>query len=172
MWRKQEQSRYYNDYLKVARKYKEIFYLFDNHFDETTRRDLYMTIKTMHHNDSIRDNLRRIRPMQEAIYNALYQFNESIIPLKYLDKKYNADPKNSKSDRSEIVNHLLANGYIAGKDSIIFKAGELIQRITSQNANHKPLESPKFPPTIYTVQMCVFATLDLFLWFKDIVEAK
>jgi len=160
-----------NDYLKISRKYKDIFDLFDNgYFDETTRRDLYETIKTMHHKEKIYDNLKRIRPLQEAIYNGLYQFNESIIPLKYLDRKFNTDPKSDKSERSQIVDHLLANGYIDGKDSIVFKSGELIQRITSHNASHKQLVTPKFPPTIYTVQMCVFAAFDLFLWFKSITE--
>jgi hypothetical protein len=162
-----------NDYSKVARIYKDIFDLFDKgYFDETTRRDLYETIRTMHHKERIGDNLKRIRPLQEAIYNALYQFNESIIPLKYLDRKYNTESKSDKSERSQIVDHLMANGYIDGKDSIVFKAGELIQRITSHNASHKQLAAPKFPPTIYTVQMCVFAALDLFLWFKGVVEDK
>lgn len=162
-----------NDYLKIARKYKEIFDLFENHFDEMTRRDLYMTIKTMHHKDSIGDNLRRIRLVEEAIFQELYKFDETIVPLKYLDKKYNAapkDPKDNRSDRRKILDHLLSNGYIDGNDSIIFKAGELNQRVTSHNASHKQLEVPKFPPTIYTVQMCVFAALDLFLWFKSIIE--
>jgi len=161
-----------NDYSKVARKYKDIFDLFDNgYFDETTRNDLYMTIKTMHHKERIGDNLRRIRLMEEAIFHALYKFDKTIIPLEYLDRKYNADPKNEKK-RSDIVNYLCENGQIEGKDSIVFKAGELIQRITSHNANHKQLDTPKFPPTIYTVQMCVFAALDLFLWFKGIVEKR
>ena len=160
-----------NDYSKVARKYKDIFDLFDNgYFDEATRNDLYETIKTMHHKEKTGDNLRRIRPMQEAIFHALYKFDESIIPLKYLDRKFNAEPKKLESDRTKIINHLTESGYIDKTDSIIFKAGELIQRITSHNANHKQLESPKFPPTIYTVQMCVFAALDLFLWFKSITE--
>lgn len=163
-----------NDYLKVARKYKDVFDLFENvYFDETTRRDLYTTIKTMHHKDSIGDNLRRIRLMEEAVFHSLYKFNESIIPLKYLDKKYNTDtkdPKDKRSDRRKILDHLSEKGYIDGTDSIIYKAGELNQRITSHNASHKQLGSPKFPPTIYTVQMCVYAALDLFLWFKSIVE--
>jgi len=162
-----------NDYLKIARKYKDIFDLFDNgYFDETTRNDLYETIKTMPHKEKIGDNLRRIRPMQEAIFHALYKFDESIIPLKYLDRKFNAEPKKSESDRTKIINHLTESGYIDKTDSIIFKAGELIQRITSHNANHKQLDAPKFPPTSYTVQMCVFAALDLLLWFKGIVEKR
>lgn len=168
-----------NDYSKVARIYKDIFDLFevrDNgdaaYFDDSTRNDLYLTIKTMHHKDSIGDNLRRIRLMQEAIFHALYKFDESIIPLKYLDRKFNTEPKKSESDRTKIINHLTESGYIDKTDSIIFKAGELIQRITSHNANHKQLDTPKFPPSIYTVQMCVFAALDLFLWFKGIVEER
>lgn len=159
-----------NDYLKVARKYRDIFELFDHHFDEEKRRDLYLIIKNMHQKDSIGGNLRCIRLMQEAIYQALFKHNPTIVPLEYLDKKYNPNQKSDKSDRSEIVSHLINNGYIEGRDSIIFREGELIQRITSHYANHPPLVPPKFPPTIYTVQMCVFATLDLFLWFKGIVE--
>jgi len=71
----------------------------------------------------------------------------------------------------DITGHLIKNGSIEGRESIVYREGELIQRITSHYASHKQLEQPKFPPTIYTVQMCVFATLDMFLLFKDIVEA-
>jgi len=153
------------EHVRMASQYPGVFEVFERQFlERNEEQELVACLKLMDSSDPvvIADNLGRLRRLQEAIYLALYRKDPKYLPpgagvgggslFKHVIRHFK-------------VMHLIEHG------KIIEVASGLVHSIGSDHGTHVPNKPPLYEPTRYTVQMTTFAILDLFLWFKAIMEA-
>lgn len=144
----------------------DVFEVFDKRFLSCEiEKEFIETLRQMNnHNEiTIKDNLARIRRIQEAIYIALNKYSEDIVPEKCL--------KNPKGDLA--VRRVISSIENSQYHSALIKSSALnIYGISSDGGSHTPYEKPDYMPTQYTVQSLTYALCELLLWFKGIVDEK
>jgi len=134
------------------------------YFDDEAEEELISCLKDMNNADFgiIKDNLGRLRRLQEKVYITLNKVNYELVPIEYIEKGIAV---------TKIYKHLVEKGHVK-RDSIIERFAELIYKVASDNGAHTPYENPDYPPTKYTVQAVTYALLDLLLWFKKVCDDK
>ncbi len=154
-------------------KMKEVFEVFEeNLLPKDIEKEFIQTVQQMDNFNpvNIKDNLARIRRIQEGIYVALSKSTPDIIPTYLLNDKGNQKVR-------KIIKHLSGNWSFEQQrhttkqwqDTIIAKHADSVYSIASDNGSHTPYENPDFMPTKYTVQSAVYALCDILIWFKQTV---
>ena len=145
-------------------KMKEVFEIFDkNLLSKELEKEFIQTLRQMNNYNlpTIKDNLARIRRIQEGIYIALNKYSDDVIPNSLL----RGDKGGLKMRPT--INHFGMSGKHSG---IIEKFADNIYGLTSESGSHTSYENPDYMPTKYTVQSLTYALCDLLLWFKAIVD--
>jgi hypothetical protein len=151
-------------HIAVIKKYEDIFEIFHkDYLSHDAEQDLLTCLLKMgiHESTVIRDNLHRLRRIQEKIYLALNRINPNIVPTHLIEEK---GPK-----CRDIMRHLVRNKHIKDNE-IICRFSDIVYSFASDYGSHVPNTSPEYYPTKYTVQSLTFAMLDLLLWFKGVME--
>jgi len=150
----------------IAREnYPDVFMIFEKSFlDLIYEEELIGALFDMQNYQltNIKNNLARIRRIQEAIYIAINKNYPDIVPTSHLDK----NAKGFLKVRG-IIRYLDDKGYHSG---LIKEFAYKIWAVSSDNGSHTPYERPDYMPTKYTVQSITHALLDLLLWFKEIMN--
>ena len=145
-------------------KMKDVFEVFEKGLlSRDVEKQFLETLRQMdnHNETTIKDNLARIRRIQEAVYNELSKYSDEILPVSLI--------KNDKGFLAmrPIIKHLADKGYHNG---VIKSFAYDIFGISSDGGSHTPYENPDYMPTKYTVQALTYALCDLLLWYKSIVS--
>lgn len=151
---------------RLRRAYQDVFEVFDKgHLDYRIRAELFETLMRMDSSKAtvIRDNLARIRRIQEAIYIALSKASLEWVPVSLF-----------KVDGEHIalrpaLRHLHAKGY---HQDLIRDFASCCYAVASDNGSHTPYENPDYAPTRYTVQATVNMLMDLVLWFSKLMDSR
>ena len=150
------------DYVRIAGTYPEVFATVSSHLGSDAEQELLNCLRDMTSSEAatIKNTLGCLRRLQERIYIALSRAGENIVPSRYVAGEINL---------VACYKNLVENGYVE-RYRIIDRFAELIYKITSDNGAHTPYADPKYPPSPYTVQVVVFALLDLLLWFDGVMD--
>jgi hypothetical protein len=108
----------------------------------------------------IRDNLARIRRIQELTFQSLRIIDKRLLPsapfdtngniiFNELDNHHKKHKLDDKEICSGVINLMRAPIYV----------------LSSKDGAHVPFEDSSYPPTKYTVQALTFALLDFLKWF-------
>jgi hypothetical protein len=158
---------------RIKQSYAKEFSIFEKEYlDTDVEQDLVSCLKDMRSQDfgEIKDNLARLRRIQEAIFIKLNRVRPNMVPDMFMTTK-----KNTRVDVKNAMGGLLNNDFVP-RDSIIHKFSDNNYDVCSANGSHKPYGGPEkeifYKPTWNTVQSCTYATLDLLLWFKGVMEKK
>lgn len=150
------------DYVRVAGAYPEIFATVRTLLGSDAEQELFNCLRDMTSNEvsTIKNTLVCLRRLQERIYIAISRADEKLLPSRHVAGEINL---------VGCYKHLVENGAVE-RYRIIDRFAELIYKITSDSGAHTPYADPKYPPTSYTVQVVVFALLDLILWFGGVMD--
>ncbi len=150
----------------IRRTYSDVLDVFDRgHLDNRTRAELLETLLEVDASapTAIRDNLARIRRIQEAIYIAMSKVSVDWIPVSLFtfDGEHIA--------LRPVLRHLMDKGYHHAQ---IKDFAYCIYSVASDNGSHTPYANADHEPTRYTVRATVFMLLDLILWFGSLMDAR
>jgi len=150
------------DYVRVAGAYPEAFATVRGYLGSDAEQELFNCLRDMTSNEAstIKNTLGCLRRLQERIYIAISRADEKLLPSQYVQGEINM---------VGCYKHLVEKGVVE-RYRIIDRFAELIYKITSDSGAHTPYADPKYPPTSYTVQVVVFALLDLILWFGGVMD--
>jgi ActR/RegA family two-component response regulator len=150
------------DYVRVAGAYPDVFATVRNHLGSDAEQELFNCLRDMTSNEvsTIKNTLGCLRRLQERIYIALSRKDEKLLPSRLVAGEINL---------VACYKHLVEHGAVE-RYRIIDRFAELIYKITSDSGAHIPYVDPKYPPTAYTVQVVVFALLDLIMWFGGVMD--
>ena len=161
LWDKIQNS----EQAKILNKYSEIFRVLHDYFDEEAneknRDRLVKCIQYMDNPDLviIEDNLGRLRKIQEDIYRELNKKNPGLV---------STDNLSPTLDFHEIMNGLYEK--MLPKGEIISEFSWLLRKIPNRYGAHTKDAKYKETPSKYTVHSAAYALLDLFLWFREVVD--
>jgi len=150
------------DYLRIAGAHPEVFATVRAHLGNDAEQELFNCLRDMASGEAatVKNTLGCLRRLKERIYIALSRADGKLLPTQYVAGEINL---------VACYKHLVEKGVVE-RYRIIDRFAELIYKITSDSGAHTPYADPKYPPTSYTVQVVVFALLDLILWFGGIME--
>jgi ActR/RegA family two-component response regulator len=150
------------DYVRISGTYPEAFAAVRQHLGSDAEQELLNCLRDMTGSEAstIKNTLACLRRLLERIYIALSRADERIVPSQYVTGEINL---------VACYKNLVEKGVVE-RYRIIDRFAELIYKITSDNGAHTTYTDPKYPPTAYTVQVVVFALLDLLLWFGRVMD--
>ena len=149
---------------KVTEPFPDVFSIFEKEYlDSKVEQELITCLKNMNSGElpQIKSNLVLIRGIQEQIYIALKKNNSTLIPDKHMKPRVNVPG---------IYKHLTDTGKVK-EYSIVYHFASTIYNVASAGGSHTPYDV-FYEPTKYTVQACIYAMLDLLLWFKSVMEGN
>jgi len=145
---------------KIINKYKDIFEIIDELLPTEAKEELINCLTNLNTSDDtqIRNNLACVRRLQEKIYIELNKSKPGWVPTEYIegDVKVKA-----------ILRHLREGNYVDKKTDHFAKS---IYEISSDYGAHTQNRTQGSPVSKYTVHTVAYALLDLFLWFKKVVN--
>lgn len=153
---------------KIRQSHPDIFSVFEKGFlDSNTEQELLECIIGINDNDftKIKDNLARLRRLQEQIYIGLNRKDKRLVPDMYMEPFVMVSDIYKHLSEINEVNRYSVIGHFAAK----------VYNVTSAGGSHTPYDGPEneifYKPTKYTVQAITFASMDLLLWFKNVMES-
>lgn len=148
------------DRVKTINKYKDIFEIVEESFDTETEEGLINCLSNLNSSDNtqIRNNLACIRRLQEKIYIELNKSKPVWVPTEYIegDVKVRA-----------ILKHLTEDDHVDKKTNNFAWS---IYTVSSDYGAHTQNRTQSSSISKYTVHTVAYALLDLFLWFKEVVN--
>ena len=170
------------EWVKIVRRYPDIFRIVDEHLGGEARADLLDCLMYMDDVSlpRIRGNLANLRSIQEKIYLTLHRLRPDMVPRQsvvFSDGNGSVQSVNV----AQILDHLKGNFDPNSRQvkgpvflhyrSVMYRFSELIYRVASDGI-HAIDQDAASKPTRYTVQTVAFALLDLIVWFGGIVEKQ
>jgi hypothetical protein len=149
------------DRVKVINKYKDIFEITEECFDEDTEDRLINCLSTLNSSDKtqIENNLACIRRLLEKVYVELNKIKPEWVPTEYVEGDIKI---------RGILKHLKESNHVDRKTN---NFGWTIHETCSDYGSHlKKYQSG--PVSKYSVHTAAYALLDLFLWFKEVVNKE
>lgn len=157
----------------IISKYSDVFEVYDLKFlPLESRSDLVTLLMEFDRPAANRDNLKRIRVLQEAIYVALERQGHFSVDFNPRNTPPSFNDRNSFLSGYEDRN----NGYKPTtkvyQTSTIRHIGNAINRTCSDFGNHLPIQPNNVQveywedPTNYAVKSLVFGLLEQYIWFK------
>jgi hypothetical protein len=147
------------DKVQTINKYKDIFEITEEYFDAETEEALINCLSKLNSSDNtqIKNNLACIRRLQENIYIELNKSKPDWVPIECVegDVKVKA-----------ILRHLREGNRVDKKTENFAKS---IYETASDYGAHQNL-SKGSPISKYTVHTIAYALLELFIWFKEVVN--
>jgi hypothetical protein len=157
---------------RVKDSYPEVFDIFSKgYLGSDVEQQLVDCLKNMKSRDypTILNNLASLRRIQEEIIIKLNKPKLSLIPDQFM-----TTPTVARVDVKNAIGYLANNKNFILQGSIIQKFSDNTYDVISANGSHTPYAGPdadvSYKPTRHTVQSCVYAMLDILLWFKSIME--
>jgi hypothetical protein len=149
------------DKVNTINNYKDIFEIIEKYFDADTEEDLINCLNTLNTSDNtqIKNNLACIRRLLEKIYVELNKMKPDLVPTEHVDGDVKV---------RAILNHLKNGNHVDSKTNDFARS---IYTISSDYGAHQNC-SQGSPVSKYTVHSAAYALLDLFLWFKEVVNKE
>jgi ActR/RegA family two-component response regulator len=158
---------------KIKQSYPEVFAVFEREYlDANVEQELISCIKNMGNGDftQVKDNLARLRRLQEQIYIELNRKDKNLVPVEFMQDNYGGN----KVQTLKVIQHLRNNKFVEPY-CIIDKFANTTYDVASANGSHSPYSGPDeqifYKPTKYTVQALTFGAMDLLLWYKKVRES-
>ena len=150
--------------VKIMNKHKDIFGIVEEFFNTETEEDLIDCLNNLNTSDKtqIKNNLACIRRLLEKICIELYKSKPD-----WVDSE-NIIEGNVKV--KAIIKHLRQSGHVDQNTDYFTRA---IYAVSSDYGAHDGTQNRKqkgSPVSKYTVHAAAYALLDLFLWFKKVVN--
>jgi hypothetical protein len=148
------------DRVQVINKYKDIFEITEEYFDAETEEDLINCLSKLITSDKtqIKNNLACIRRLQEKVYVELNKNNPDLVPTEHVDDGVKV---------RAILKHLKEGNHVDGKTNNFAWS---IYTISSDYGAHTQNRTQDSAVSKYTVHSAAYALLDLFLWFREVVD--
>jgi hypothetical protein len=148
------------DRVKTINKYKDIFEITEEYFDADTEDALINCLSTLNVSDKtqINNNLACIRRLQEKIYIELNKRKPDLVPTEYIGGDVTV---------RDILKHLREGSCVDKKTNDFAYA---VYTVCSDFGAHTVNRKQDSSVSKYTVHTIAYALLDLFLWFKKVVN--
>jgi hypothetical protein len=150
------------DMVKIINKYKDIFEITEEYFDTDTEEALINCLSSLNTSDKtqINNNLVCIRRLQEKLYVELNKNNPDLVLTEHVDGDVKV---------RAILKHLKDGNHVDGKTNNFAWS---IYTISSDYGAHTQNRTENSAVSRYTVHSAAYALLDLFLWFKEVVNKE
>jgi len=158
------------DNIKLRRKYDDVFIPLQAEYKKiklikklnNIDQELMTLLQKFTEGDFsiIKDNLARIRRIQEAVFQCMKTIDERLLPKVPFTPKGNINFSEWDYHHSH---HKIDDKEICSGVINLFRTP--IYVLSSEDGAHVPFEESTYPPTKYTVQALTFALLDFLKWF-------